>query len=125
MDSGSIEKDVLKQQNKLCEKYGVEFVPSSLNNIVGVALHTFELQQNPINGLRQPTDIHSNVGWYIWAGEYSSANDFFKPVHMDHLLAICPQILNYLGLAPGWRFLFDDKGYEDVWYDKELLSIII
>jgi hypothetical protein len=28
----------------------------------------------------------------------------------------------YLGLAPGWRFLIGEDGYEDVWFDPDLLQ---
>jgi len=57
-------------------------------------------------------------GWYIWAGEYSAADDFFHPVHITHVSAWEPQLHRYLGLAPGWRFLLvPEEAYEDVWYD--------
>ncbi len=42
---------------------------------------------------------------------------FFVPMHVEHLEQICPLILKYLGLAPGWRFLIDED-YEDVWEDQ-------
>jgi hypothetical protein len=43
----------------------------------------------------------------------SDAPDFFVPLHAIHLHERCPEILKYLGLAPGWRFLIA-PGYEDV-----------
>jgi hypothetical protein len=45
---------------------------------------------------------------------------FFLPLHVTHLESRCPEIIKYLGLAPGWRFLVAPD-YEDVWYDKALL----
>jgi len=48
--------------------------------------------------------------------------DFFVPLHVEHLDEWCPGAVKYLGLAPGWRFLFAE-GYEDVWEDTELLDI--
>jgi hypothetical protein len=60
-------------------------------------------------------------GWYIWAGkEFSNDPDFFVPIHIAHLIEWCPEAIKYLGLPPGWRFLFD-KNYEDVWEDKKLI----
>ena len=48
-------------------------------------------------------------GWYVWAGEaFSDAPDFFQPMHIEHVISRCPEILPYLGLAPGWRFLIAD-----------------
>ena len=34
-----------------------------------------------------------------------------------------PQIIEYLDLPPGYRFLIDDNGYEDVWFDPKLMQI--
>lgn len=93
-----------------------------LIRLIGVALKSFDNGQMPVNGLRHPVQNEQSVNWYIWAGEYSDAQDFFSPVHVSHLLQICPKAISYLGLPPGWRFLFDDH-YEDVWYDESLLEI--
>jgi hypothetical protein len=60
-------------------------------------------------------------GWYIWAGaELSQDPDFFIPLHVEHLEEWCPEVLPFLALPPGSRFLLAD-GYEDVWHDAELL----
>jgi len=74
----------------------------------------------PINGLRHFHEGNT-TGWYIWAGEFSDAPDFFKPMHLFHLQEYYPELLKYLGLPPGNRFLIDNKGYEDVWFDEGLL----
>ena len=52
----------------------------------------------------------------------SRDDDFFEPVHVHHLEAVCPMVLPYLGLPPGWRFLIDGRGYEDVWPDPGVLE---
>ncbi|WP_456236598.1 immunity protein Imm33 domain-containing protein [Chryseobacterium carnipullorum] len=31
-------------------------------------------------------------------------------------------MIKYLGLPAGNRFLIDDKGFEDVWFDENLLT---
>jgi len=46
--------------------------------------------------------------------------DAFVPLHVEHLAAWRPEILRFLGLPPGWRFLTDGS-YVDVWYDAALL----
>lgn len=76
----------------------------------------------PINRLRHPPKKDTN-GWYIWAGEVlSDEGDFFKPLHIEHILDWCPQAEKFLALPPGWRFLITDD-YEDVWFDETLLII--
>lgn len=57
-----------------------------------------------------------------WAGEeLSSDPEFFVPLHVAHLEVWCPEVIPFLGLPPGWRFLIAD-GYEDVWQDASLLE---
>lgn len=118
----NIEIEFILKQKAICEKYRADFLESGFNKFIGVALKSFDKFQMPVNGLRHPVENKQSVGWYVWTGEYSSENDFFQPIHVSHLLEICPRVLNYLGLPPGWRFLFDNE-YEDVWYDETLLNI--
>lgn len=117
-----VESEFIERQKIICQKYSANYLAYPFENMAGVALESFKTVQMPINGLRHPVVNNQTVTWYIWSGEYSEAHDFFKPVPMSHLLDICPKALNYLGLAPGWRFLFDNV-YEDVWYDATLLHI--
>ncbi|OOQ60039.1 immunity protein Imm33 domain-containing protein [Mucilaginibacter pedocola] len=117
-----MEDELIKQQKRICDKYGAEYCPAPLDLNLGIALRSFDGSTVPINGLRHLPE-NGTAGWYIWAGEYSSANDFFKPLHIQHLLEDKPYLLKYLGLAPGWRFLVDNDGYEDIWFDAELLKI--
>jgi hypothetical protein len=117
-----IEKEFIEIQKQICRKYGADFLEASFDKFVGVAHGSFDKFEMPINGLRHPIEGVQSANWYIWAGEYSDAADFFQPMHVSHLLEVCPKALNYLGLAPGWRFLFDNQ-YEDVWFDETLLSI--
>lgn len=66
----------------------------------------------PLHGLRV-NPVGDTCGWYIWAGDWSDDPDFFKPIHVEHLSALCPRVLPFLQLPPGWRFLLAD-GHEDV-----------
>lgn len=74
----------------------------------------------PVNGLRHPATADSS-GWYIWAGEeLSDDDDFFVPLHVEHLGHWRSEVLPYLDLPPGWRFLIA-PGHQDVWFDESLL----
>jgi hypothetical protein len=107
---------------KLSERFGVELHPCPPDSIAGVAANiTGGLQ--PINGLRHPA-MGNTSGWYLWAGENLLLEDgFFQPWHVQHLETDCPEVIPYLVLPPGWRFLIAD-GYEDVWFDAALLTAI-
>jgi hypothetical protein len=89
------------------------------DSICGVAISTLSLR--PLNGLRHPLSADT-TGWYVWGGEYSDNVDFFQPIHAKHLHESCPQIVKFLGLPPGYRFLTDDE-HQDVWFDETLLKV--
>ena len=111
-----------KEQKEICNKYGFEFEPSDLHLKVGISLAAKEGIQ-PIHALRHPAE-GDTTGWYIWAGEYSDDEDFFRPLHVVHLLEWCPLILPYLGLSFGTRVLIAENGnYVDIWEDPSLLDI--
>ncbi|PZR09701.1 MAG: hypothetical protein DI539_21725 [Flavobacterium psychrophilum] len=121
--TADIEKQFIGKQIEVCRLYNAPYIASPFDKIAGIARRSFDDKTNmPINGLRLPVENEQSANWYIWAGEYSEADDFFEPVHLYHLIDFCPNALKFLGLAPGWRFLFDDKGYEDVWHDEQLLN---
>lgn len=108
-------------QQEICHKYGSIYVPSPIHLKVGIALNV-KTGIWPINGLRHPLEGDTS-GWYIWAGEEMGIeDDFFQPLHIEHLESWCPGVIKYLGLAPGWRFLIAPE-YEDVWEDESLLDV--
>jgi hypothetical protein len=112
-------KDINVRQNEICSKYGVAPSPPDPLSKVGIAQNV-RSGLRPINGLRHPPEGDTN-GWYIWAGEeFSEDPNFFVPLHTEHIKEWCPEILPYLALPPGWRFLVTPD-YEDVWFDEKLL----
>ena len=114
-------KDIAQEQKEFCHKYGVEYHSLDLGLKIGIADNFFS-NLLPLNGLRHPQD-YSTCGWFLWAGEeLSDAEDFFKPVHLYHLAERKPNLMKYLSLPPGWRFLIAGD-YEDVWFDASLLEI--
>jgi hypothetical protein len=114
-------RDLFSQQRDFCARHGTHFVESPRHLMVGLARNVGKGIW-PLNGLRHPPQGDTS-GWYIWSDEESSeAPDFFAPVHVSHLLAICPETLTFLGLPPGWRFLYA-PGQEDVWQDQKLLDV--
>lgn len=104
-------------QSFVCAKVGSEFVPPNPDSKVGIALSTLSLI--PLNAVRHDPEGET-CGWYIWGGEVLSEDpDFFQPLHVHHLVERCPDVVPYLALAPGWRFLLA-PGYEDVWFDPRV-----
>jgi hypothetical protein len=108
----------IEKQKEICEKYNSKWKPISRNLKIGVSVN---LDIEPLNGLRHKSE-NGKVFWYIWSGKYSEDENFFKPICAEHLLQRKPKIVDYLGLDDGFRFLIDGNGYEDVWFDENLIK---
>jgi len=107
-------------QVDVCRRYGANVdVPDAMLKL-GISACARRGEQ-PLNGLRHRPE-HGTSGWFIWSGrELSTEEDFFQPLHIEHLQSQCPAVIPYLALPPGWRFLIA-KGHEDVWFDENLLQ---
>jgi hypothetical protein len=106
------------KQKSVCIRFDAAFEPPAALEKVGIALPT--LDRLPLNGLRHRPE-NGTCGWYIWGGEVLSQDiDFFQPLHVCHLEERCAEVIPYLGLPPGYRFLIAPN-YEDVWQDRALL----
>lgn len=112
--------DIIEEQQKeICFKYGSSVIESEENTKVGIALKT--IGELPLNALRHAPE-NNTCGWYIWGGEELSQDpEFFQPLHVLHLKETCPEVIKYLGLAPGWRIMVSGDQV-DIWYDQELLN---
>jgi len=108
------------QQLAVCQQYSADAFATPVTLKVGISQSALS-GLLPLNGLRYPPEGDTS-GWFIWGGEeWSEADDFFLPVHIHHLYTELPSVVKYLLLPPGWRFLTDAKGYEDVWTDEQLV----
>ena len=95
---------------------------ASEGTIVGVSLSLILGEWDwPVHGLRHMPEGQSN-GWYVWTGDLSQDEDFFQPLHADHLLDRCPEVAPLLDLPPGSRFLLA-PGHLDTWRDPSLLDL--
>jgi len=109
----------IHQQKEICKIYNSHWKPINKKLRIGASLN---LDKDPIHGLRHPNG-KGTTGWFIWTGDYSENKDFFQPMCAEHLLQIRPDIIKYLALDIGFRFLIDKDGYEDIWYDEKLRVI--
>ena len=110
----------ISRQQSICDWAGVEANPPTARSKLGIAVST--IGEQPIHGLRLNPE-NGTSGWYIWCGgEMSRAEDFFSPLHVEHIEEYLPEVKEFLDLPPGYRFLIDSNNYEDVWFDPELLN---
>lgn len=109
--------NIKELQIQVCKKYQSGFEQLKPDEIVAVALDT--IGQMPIVGERIVLEKGENVSWFIHCGEHSAADDFYQPIHWHHLIEMLPEVLPYLGLEQGFRFIIDNESYEDIWKDNE------
>ena len=113
-------EEIEKRQRDYCESQNVQYLPAYKDSNASLALSTQRLL--PINGLRHPPEGGHN-GWFLWCGEELSADpNFFSNIHTHHLTVLRPEVLEFLGLPPGYRVLLAID-YVDVWYDPSLLNV--
>ena len=109
--------ELIAEQKLLCEEFGSRYVEVSGDDVIAVAVHS--LQQDPIVGLRNRPEIHDNVSWFIYGGELAEGQDAFETMTVREAQDILPQILPYLALDIGFRFMIDGDDYEDVWKEGD------
>jgi hypothetical protein len=108
------------EQKAICKKYNADFLPADNSTKLGIA-NNVKQGLIPINGLRLYPE-EGTSGWFLWAGEEMSQDpNFFVPIHVKHIEDWVPNITEYLGLGPGWRFLIAGD-HVDVWFDEGILN---
>ncbi|WP_143688252.1 immunity protein Imm33 domain-containing protein [Streptomyces sp. 3214.6] len=115
------ERAMIDRQRKLCLRVKASYL--SVGNVekIGVSKGVLEDPQWPIHGVRVKPE-RGTCGWYIWTGKHDPDDpDFFAPVHAKHLFEVRPDICDYLGMSPGWRFLIAPN-HEDIWFDQDALK---
>lgn len=105
---------ITSSQQQLCSKYGL---PAQAPEPM-IALATGSLNQEPIYGTRIALPENGTISWFIHCGAHSDALDFYQPLHAAHLQELLPQVIDYLALPSGARFIIDRAGYEDVWVEE-------
>jgi hypothetical protein len=112
--------ELVTMQREVCQAHGAAYFHCDRSATIGIASSALR-HDLPLNGLRHPP-AGDTCGWYIWGGnEFSTSHDFFKPMHVHHLAEECSELLPYLGLPPGWRFLVTPD-HADIWFDQSLLD---
>ena len=103
-----------ENQQQICARHGLAAqAPEAM-----VAVATGSLDQSPIYGTRIALPENGTISWFIHCGEHSDAADFYQPLHTAHLRELLPQVLDYLALPSGAKFILDRDGYEDVWMEE-------
>jgi len=102
-------QELIAEQKLLCEEVGSAYVEVTGDDVVAVAVHTLKQDKKP--------ETAENISWYIYGGEPSS-EETFETMTVRELQDIAPEVLPYLALETGFRFMIDADDYEDVWKEE-------
>lgn len=112
-----MDMDLITEQKLVCEEYGSKYLTVNDEDMIAVAVDS--LKQDPIVGIRNKPEAGDEVSWFIYAGEHDDREDFFQTVAVKDLHKLLPEVLPYLALDHGYRFMIDREEYEDVWKEGD------
>jgi hypothetical protein len=103
-------------QKSTCRDYDLPDVEPE--KMVAIAMDT--LGRYPICGERVVKDNDwEKISWYFYCGDYSEIKDPYRPVHVEHLNDILPDVLKFLRMPYGSGFVLDSDGNEEIWIAKD------
>ena len=113
--------ELIEEQKLLCEEFGSAYIAVSGDDVIAVAVQT--LNKDPIVGLRKAPEGEEKVAWYIYGGELGEDEVSFETMPVRELQDILPDVLPYLALEQGYRFMIDADDYEDVWKEGDASQV--
>lgn len=109
--------ELIAEQKLLCEEFGSNYIEVKGDDLIAVAVQT--LEKDPLVGIRKKPETAENVSWYIYGGELEEGTDHFETMTVRELQELVPEVLPYLALDIGFRFMIDGDDYEDVWKEGD------
>ena len=98
----------------VCQRFGSAFEPPAESDYVGIHEAALQDPHCVVYGTRYAEDRPSS-GWYFT----SDGGDKLVKVHVGHLESLRPDVLPFLGLAPGYYFDTDSGAAA---FDESLLQ---
>lgn len=112
-------QDLIAEQKRICESVGSRYIEVNGDDIVAVAVDS--LKQEPWVGLRKAVKEQGDAHWYIYGGELTEASAVFETMQVRDLQDLdAVDVLPYLALEVGFRFMIDSDEYEDIWREGDL-----
>ncbi|UCA61440.1 hypothetical protein KB553_07860 [Chryseobacterium rhizoplanae] len=96
---------VIRKQSELCSHYGLPVQFPNFSQMVVISKGVYEGKD--IEGIRYESPEHMS-GWWLITDDYDDNIESLMTVHFHHVVFARPDILNYLALPFGYRFLMDN-----------------
>lgn len=96
---------VVREQSEMCRQYN--FVPLFPNFNQSVVISDGVYEGKDIEGIRYDSPQNES-GWYLITDDYNDDIKSLKVVHFYHVAFARPDILKYLALPFGYRFIMEN-----------------
>jgi hypothetical protein len=107
----------IKGQTEECLKRGVKPLFPTFSQMIVVSKGVIDGQQ--LDAVRYSSPNHM-TGWWLTTSLYDGNINSLETIHYYHVAFNRPDIIKWLALPNGFRFLSGDLN--EVWFDKEVLS---
>jgi len=108
--------NILQSQMTMCNKYSSKFLFPRINQKIVISDGIRD--EYPIEGVRYESPEHMS-GWWLTSNLYDGNIVSLKQIELHELILMRPELIKYLALDNGFRFILDKNG-EDVWFDKDI-----
>jgi len=96
---------IVRSQSETCSYYGLVPQFPNFNQMVVISKGVYE--GNDIEGIRYESPDHMS-GWWLITDDYNDDIKSLKTVHYSHVAFARPDILKYLAIPFGYRFLMEN-----------------
>ncbi len=100
---------IIRSQSELCSHYGLPTQFPNFNQMIVISDGVYEGKD--IEGIRYESPEHMS-GWWLITDDYDNNIESLKTVHFHHVVFARPDILKYLSLPFGYRFLMQNGNVE-------------
>jgi hypothetical protein len=107
--------DTYPEQKETCEQHKVSPVPPYPDQMIVVSDGV--LEGDPVEGVRYPSPDHMS-GWWLTTSKYNGNSDSLKTEHAYHVYEKRPDLIKFLALPHGYRFM-ENKEKHDIWFDEK------
>lgn len=96
---------VIRKQSELCSHYGLAVQFPNFSQMVVISKGVYEGKD--IEGIRYESPEHMS-GWWLITDDYDDNIESLMTVHFHHVVFSRPDIVKYLALPFGYRFLMEN-----------------
>jgi hypothetical protein len=109
---------VINEQIEVCKEFNASPIFPIFTQKIVISEGVYEGLTT--EAVRYPSPDHM-TGWWLSTELYNGDTKSLNPVHYYHIAFKRPDILKYLALPFGYRFIINQEQEKDVWFDSKVV----